>query len=553
MTELHLKAQSLVRDICQDRGNLFAVNSITPSLYDTAWVSMLRKHNDTSNKILFPECFQYVLDLQVYGGGWEEPHDSVVDTIVKSLAGLLALKRNSKEHDPLVSDMKYRIEGATGFLKEKLAQWDVTRNLRPGVSLIVPAMLGYLEEEGIFFEFSGSKLLMELNQKKLAKVPSSIYHVKKQTTFTFVLEAFIGKGDFALLREVLVEGSMGGIPSSTAAFLMGSSVWVDEVEDYLRRLIILTTGDTFRGLPHFSPITGFEALWIIFTFLNCGFDVETLPELMGALDIIEHYYEASGGLAAKLHVMDADSTARSISIRNMLGKPTDPDALTKAFMGPENFCTYEMELICSLSTNCNVLTALLLCPNPEAYALPIEKCLRYICDVWLNFGWELSDKWNTSEYYPIMLISEALMLLVNLWETSLFSLLPVDLVTRILPTTVFQLLLQILQRQNEDGSWGSHSYGETTAYAILALASLSSLPVSLEVSGQVLTAIESARTFLKLHDSDPHKEQVWSGKTRYSVVLVSEAYVVAAMSATFPKFKLEPKLQEVWNTSIDQK
>ncbi|CAG8980321.1 hypothetical protein HYALB_00012683 [Hymenoscyphus albidus] len=266
--------------------------------------------------------------------------------------------------------MKFRIERARGFLKEKPAQWDVARNLRPAVALIVPAMLEYLEGEGIFFEFPGSKRLMDLNQKKLQKFPSYLYHFKKQTTFTFVLEAFIGKGDFALMREVLVGGSMGGIPSSTAVFLMGSSIWVDEVEDYPRRITILTTGDTFRGLRYFSPITGFDILWISFA---SGFDVETLPELVGVLVIIEDYYEVSGGLAGSLY-----STARSISIRNMLGKPTDPDTLTKAFMGPENFCTYEVELICSLSTNCNVLTALLLCPNPEDYALQIEKFLLYM-------------------------------------------------------------------------------------------------------------------------------------------------------------------------------
>ncbi|KAI0003167.1 hypothetical protein F4779DRAFT_602132 [Xylariaceae sp. FL0662B] len=56
--------------------------SISVSIYDTAWLSMIRKPGvpETDDLWLFPECFEYVLDNQLPSGAWES-YASDVDGI----------------------------------------------------------------------------------------------------------------------------------------------------------------------------------------------------------------------------------------------------------------------------------------------------------------------------------------------------------------------------------------------------------------------------------------------------------------------------------------
>jgi hypothetical protein len=54
-----------------------------------------------------------------------------------------------------------------------------------------------------------------------------------------------------------------GSPSSTAAYLMNTSVWDEDAEQYLRRVIVQCqkyVGD--RGVPAVWPITTFEFSWV---------------------------------------------------------------------------------------------------------------------------------------------------------------------------------------------------------------------------------------------------------------------------------------------------
>ena len=102
---------------------------------------------------------------------------------------------------------------------------------------------------------------------------------------------------------------------------------------------------------------------------------------------------AADTIVAKSSVPDADDTSRSISIRNLLGKPTTVQGLIETFEGPDHFLTYMMERHPSVTTNCNALTAILESPGFTTYVPQIEKLVKYICASWCSPDLVFSDKW----------------------------------------------------------------------------------------------------------------------------------------------------------------
>src|SRR4051812_26439273 len=66
------------------------LGSMSPSVYDTAWVSMAR---NPAVGWLFPECFDWVLQLQLPSGAWQS-YATPLDGILNTGAALLALKKH---------------------------------------------------------------------------------------------------------------------------------------------------------------------------------------------------------------------------------------------------------------------------------------------------------------------------------------------------------------------------------------------------------------------------------------------------------------------------
>lgn len=257
------QAASLANFVAGGVNNTHDVGNQTSTIYDTAWVSMVRKSSNIGSRLLFPECFQFVLDRQLPSGGWES-YDAAIDGIVNTLGGLLALKKNSYVPFRSISqrDIDLRVESAIRFLQEQLREWDVASADYVGFEVVIPAMLELLNLEGISFDFPGRPLLMNLNQQKISKIPPSIWSKNLQTTLVYSLEAFVGKVDFSTVRHLLVYGAMGSSPAATAAFLIYSPVWDEDAELYLRNLVISRSTNGFRGVPNMYPSTGFELLWV---------------------------------------------------------------------------------------------------------------------------------------------------------------------------------------------------------------------------------------------------------------------------------------------------
>ncbi len=80
-------------------------------------------------------------------------------------------------------------------------------------------------------------------------------------------------------------------------------------------------------------------------------------------------------------------------VRNLLGKPTSPGKLVERFEDKTHFLTYGMERHPSLTTNCNVLSALLESPDPMKYISQIEKCARFLVSAWSSPDIPFKDKW----------------------------------------------------------------------------------------------------------------------------------------------------------------
>lgn len=146
-----------------------------------------------------------------------------------------------------------------------------------------------------------------------------------------------------------------------------------------------------------------------------------------------------------------------------------------------------------------------------------------------------------------MLMSEALIRLVKSWDQGTIKSLPDDLIQRKIPLVLFEALMQTLQKQNSNGSWGPKPSREITAYAIVALCHLSSLPfLPEELSSQIKTAIGKGRSFItNPNNKVPEIEYVWIAKVTYSPINISKAYVLAGLKMAYPKYCLSSKLRDL--------
>jgi hypothetical protein len=234
------------------------VCSMSPSIYDTAWVSMVSKPVDGERKWLFPASFEYICITQQENGGWEG--GDLIDEIVNALAALLALKRHEKV-DTEPSDLAGKIDRATRFLTAKLADFDSNNTERVAFEILIPSMIDLLELEGISLQFPDAENLRKLNQVKMSKINFELLY-KYPSTMLHSLESFIGTLDFDKMGHHLVEGSMMGSPSSTAAYLMNVTNWDDNAESYLRAAVENGKRNGEGSVTNVFPISTFEFAWV---------------------------------------------------------------------------------------------------------------------------------------------------------------------------------------------------------------------------------------------------------------------------------------------------
>lgn len=265
-TSLEDRAKALMVTLTTGIDDYYGRGSMSAAVYDTAWVSLISKsENGGTARWLFPECFECVLAQQQADGSFVS-YSSQIDGILNTGASLLSFKRHAKTPDQLGSistaDLDDRIDRATKALASLLESWDIGSTIHVGFEILVPALLEYLEDEGIRFEFPGREQLFAVNAKKLAKFKPEYLYMKIQTTALHSLEAFIGKLDFNKVAHHKVRGSLMCSPSSTAAYLMNIATWDDDSEAYLRHTLSHGAGKGSGGMPSAFPSPIFELTWV---------------------------------------------------------------------------------------------------------------------------------------------------------------------------------------------------------------------------------------------------------------------------------------------------
>lgn len=146
-------------------------------------------------------------------------------------------------------------------------------------------------------------------------------------------------------------------------------------------------------------------------------------------------------------------------------------------------------------------------------------------------------------------MSEALIRLLKFWDAGVLNPPLDELLLDQIVLVLFQVLFQTLQKQNASGSWGSKPSREITAYAIIALSNLASLPFLADLSAQIQSAIERGRSYIQFDEEAPSLEYIWIAKTTYSPIHVSKAYILAALKTKSPKYILGSSLNKLVNIS----
>ncbi|KAF2451161.1 Ent-kaurene synthase [Karstenula rhodostoma CBS 690.94] len=507
--------------------------SWTMSVYDSAWVSMIQSPRGAW---LFPESFQYVLSQQSDKSGWPSNAsdiDGILDTSAAILAIAVRLAKEDNHNSLRTQDLLKRQSDGQKYLQQSLIQWDATSCIHVGFEIIVPAILKMLEAYDIQFVFPDKHVLLGLHASKMEKFDLNLLYGPRQTTALHSLEAFIGDIDFEKLRHHRVNGSMLGSPSSTAAYLMNIQDWDMDSEFYLRQCVKNGGGFGLGGVPSAYPSEIFEFTWVLTTFLESGFRRELFENrlVQSALDSLELQLKSNDGAVGFASGMlpDADDTAKSIYLLSLFDRVTSPEAIMSYFMSPNgHVATYLYERTPSVSANCNALICLLSMNDHLHYIPTIEKVASALCDCW----WEnnMVDKWNLSPKYTLMLLAQAFVKLLRLWDAGCLKLLPQTLVTNRAIVVLTQTLNRLLC-DHESSPEQAGSCAEETAYSVLACAALKCLPWPPGIMSRLDVVIQQGKKYLEDIKVDRH-QYLWIEKTTYGSETLFRTYHLAALHIT---------------------
>ena len=197
------KAKTLVAELAEVCASGEALGSMSVTVYDTAWVSMISMTVDDEETWLFPNSYSIVLDQQLPDGGWQS-YASDIDGILNFMAALLSLcyhRKRPYRNASYPKDTDLRIERVVAFLSAKLQQWDPEYCDHVGFEVLVPSLLDLLNQEDIHFSFPRLAELIKRNSEKLAKFDPQILYSLRQTTLVHSLEGLIGKINFDCVRH----------------------------------------------------------------------------------------------------------------------------------------------------------------------------------------------------------------------------------------------------------------------------------------------------------------------------------------------------------------
>lgn len=130
----------------------------------------------------------------------------------------------------------------------------------------------------------------------------------------------------------------------------------------------------------------------------------------------------------------------------------------------------------------------------------------------------------------MMLLAESLVRFLELWDKDHIHMSPGALLRDRIPVTLVQILNRTLITQNLDGSWGLKPSLEITAYAVMTLKVIVSLPWLEAIAEGTSSAIVIGQDFLREGiDGWSKPQHLWIEKVTYGSQYLSEAYCLAAV------------------------
>ena len=138
----------------------------------------------------------------------------------------------------------------------------------------------------------------------------------------------------------------------------------------------------------------------------------------------------------------------------------------------------------------------------------------------------------------MMLLAQALTQLLRAWDTGLLKTLPEALLRDRIPVILIQILNRTLLAQTASGAWGFQERSETTAYGILTLVTIYSIPWLTPLQDIATFAARSGQEYLERSQASWTKPSYnWVEKVTYGSARLSEAYCLAAMKVSQASYK----------------
>ena len=148
----------------------------------------------------------------------------------------------------------------------------------------------------------------------------------------------------------------------------------------------------------------------------------------------------------------------------------------------------------------------------------------------------------------MMLLAEALTQLLLVWDKGLLKTMPEELLRDRIPVILVQILNRTLLAQTPSGAWGLEEWPETTAYGVLTLMAVCSLPWLGSLQGLAISAARSGQRFLDISQAKWTKPAyVWIEKVTYGSARLSEAYSLAAMKVSEPSYNWSDSMKGLMN------
>ncbi|KAJ5614595.1 hypothetical protein N7528_008249 [Penicillium herquei] len=546
------QAHSLLTDLLASRDKKYNFGTVVNSIYDTAWISMVSKKS-SAHDWAFPECFQFLCREQAEDGGWGNPI-SLVERISCTFVSLLAIKTHLRPSGISQEErvkLQRRADNAVDFIRASLPSWDIDSldtTLPMAMELWFPVVVERLEAEDVVFDIPGLDHLMQMREEKLSRFPVDTLYQRQgliQPSPLFTLEGFIGRVDFDRLRHQKVMGSMFTSPASTAVYLMECSEWDIEAEEYLQHVVEGSIIKNNRSVPTIFPTSTFDIDWIFSIFLDGGLNLDTLKSdvVSPLMDMILKCLDDQDGIigAERLLCPEPDSTAMALRVLDAVGIRRSVKPMIDCFEGSLNYFTYKGERDPSISTNAHVLQALVLYSTSGEYTLSVEKCIRYICKTWWNSRSFIQDKWAFIDF------------LSALGEKRVDDLSD-SLLKAQLPLVLIQAIARTLLAQNTDGSWGSGSFRENTAYAIMILKSTWRMPFeTCDLKQFCDQAIRKGQAFIYANMETPFSDYNWNGKCVYGLLSISRAAALSALLDTRPSIQYPEHIRSQYNLDAHQR